>query len=54
MQHLSSDIQKVKIIAVVTPCAFVTCCLSSGFNLQNKITYTYQELFVRTLKLIVI
>jgi hypothetical protein len=54
VQHLSSDIQKVKIIAVVTPCAFVICWLSSGFNLQDKISHTYQELFVRTLKLIVI
>jgi len=54
MQHLSSDIQKVKIIAVVTPCAFVTCCLSSGFNFQGKITHTYRELFVGNLKLIVI
>jgi len=54
IQHLSSHIQKVKLIAVVTPCAFVTCWLRSGFNLKDKISHTYQELFMRTLKLIVI
>jgi hypothetical protein len=54
MEQLGFDIQKVNIFAVVIPCAFVTCLLSSGLNLQDKISHTYQELFVRSLKLIVI
>jgi hypothetical protein len=53
MQHLSSDIQKVKFIAIVAPCVFVNCCLSSSYDLHDKMSHTDQELFVRTLKLIV-